>query len=50
MSYVTTPIANRNFLSPGGFDLVIEEAPKVQFFCQISKHSSNLNDCCRASN
>jgi hypothetical protein len=34
MSYVTTPITNRNFLSPGGFDLVIEEAPKVQFFCQ----------------
>lgn len=36
MSNVTTPITNRNFLSPGGFDLVIEEAPKVQFFCQTA--------------
>lgn len=34
MSRVTTPISNRNFLAPGGFDVVIEEAPKVQFFCQ----------------
>ena len=34
MSKVTTPIANRNFLSPGGFNLVIEKAPKVDFFCQ----------------
>ena len=31
---MATPIENRNFLSPVGFNFVIEKAPKVAFFSQ----------------
>ena len=36
----TTPIANRNFLSPTGFKFSLQRAPKAAFFCQ----SANIPD------
>jgi hypothetical protein len=30
---MTTPIENRNFLSPTGFKFVLKRSPKVAFFC-----------------
>ena len=42
-------IANRNYMSPLGFKLIITKTPKVDFLCQSANIPSNKHGNCNST-